>query len=270
MAENSRAINIVLSGASGKMGLALQTLMKQDPAKYQLVALLGRVEKSAILDLPATYNDLESILHEIDVVIDFSRPEFSLKLLAQAAEKRIAFVSGTTGFSEQQLDEIEKFSKKCPVLVAANMSVGINLAVELIKLSSLVLGSEAKVSISETHHIHKVDAPSGTALALGEAVAGIRKKQLKEVMQYEQNSIIAADQAHKIDFYVKREGEVIGDHAMTFEMESETLSIAHHVIDRSVFARGALQAASWLYCQNPGRYHMSDVMELRKKLSQIT
>ncbi len=280
MVKNNRVINIALSGASGKMGLVLQTLIKQAPDKYQLVALLSRDkecrdkeerdEKPAMPDLPAMYKELGSISDEIDVVIDFSRPEFSLKLLAQAAEKRVAFVSGTTGFSEQQLAQIENLAKNCPVLIAANMSVGINLAVELVKLSSLVLGSEAKVSISETHHIHKIDAPSGTALALGDAVAGMRKQQLNEVMQYEENSIIAADQAHKIDFSVKREGEVIGDHAVIFEMDSETLSIQHHAKDRTVFARGALHAASWLYCQNPGRYHMSDVLELGKKLAGIT
>ncbi len=269
MKKTKQPLRIVLSGASGKMGLVLQTLIRQSPQSYQLVALLGRYEKTATSSTPATHKELKTIQGTIDVVIDFSRPEFSMNTLAQAAEKNLAFISGTTGFSEKQLAIIDHYTTQCAVLMAANMSVGINLAVELVKITSMVSGPAARVEIWETHHQQKIDAPSGTALQLGETIAAIRSQPFKEVMEYKENSILARDQQHKIDFRVKREGEVIGDHSVTFNLEHESLTIAHHVTDRAVFARGALQAAGWIYGRDPGRYHMSDVLELKQKLALL-
>jgi len=225
-------INVVVAGASGRMG---QLIIKQ-------------IEKSPDMKL-AGVADIDAPLFEVigkaDVVIDFTTPDASSRHAALAAEHGKPLVIGTTGLDEQQIKVVKKASELIPLIHAPNMSLGVNVLFHLIRSASRVLGNEFGVEISETHHTKKLDSPSGTAVKMRDIVA---KERAIEAGKIRVNSI--------------REGDVVGDHSIIFTGPEETLELKHSALNRELFARGAVVATRWIIDKQPGLYDMSDVLGL--------
>ena len=171
-------------------------------------------------------------------------------------------VIGTTGFSEPELAEFASASRDIPILMAPNMSVGVNLCLKLLEQAAAVLGDDVDIEISEAHHRHKKDAPSGTALKMGEVIAETLGRNLAEVAVYGREGISEERDRKTIGFATVRAGDIVGDHTVTFAGPGERVEITHKASSRMTFASGAVRAASWLSNKNPGLYSMSDVLEL--------
>lgn len=264
---------ITLHGASGRMGKALVSAVREQ-AQWQLVGALAAASDSRMgqdaavihgypyLGVPLS-SDVSSAVLQAEVIVDFSQPIASLQLLKHCQLKRKPVVIGTTGFSPDALLEIEHAAKQIPVLMSPNMSVGVNLLFALARLAGKAM-PEADAEIIEAHHRHKVDAPSGTALRLGEVVAQARGTTLAEtgVMSREGNT--GARKPGSIGFATIRAGEIVGDHSLLLATGTEHLEIRHQAFDRRNFAEGALRAAAWLVGKPAGLYSMDDVLGLRE------
>lgn len=262
---------ICLHGASGRMGKALVAAVREQP-QWQLVGALAAASDSRLgqdsavihgfpyLGVPLSA-DVSAAVLAADVVVDFSQPVASLQLLKHCQLKRKPVVIGTTGFSPEAMREIELAAQQIPVLVSPNMSVGVNLLFALARLAAKAM-PDADAEIIEAHHRHKLDAPSGTALRLGEVVAQARGTTLAAagVMSREGNT--GAREAGSIGFATIRAGEIVGDHTLLLATGTEHLEIRHQAFDRRNFAEGALRAASWLIGKPAGLYHMDDVLGL--------
>ena len=191
-----------------------------------------------------TVADLAEAADDFDVLIDFTTPETAVKHSALCRRHRKAMVIGTTGLSTEQLAEIQAAAKDIPVLHAPNMSVGVNLCLKMLEQTAAVLGGDVDVKIHEAHHRHKKDAPSGTALKMGEVIANA-----------------SGQDPASIDYTSTREGEITGEHTVTFTTPDESIEITHKAKTRMIFALGALHAAHWLSSQPPGLYSMQDVLK---------
>ena len=205
-------------------------------------------------------DDLDGLIDRSDVLIEFSAPEASLQHLAVSAAAGKAHVLGTTGFDDLQMRALAGFSDACPVLWSANMSLGVNLLLGLAERVAAALDADWDAEIIEMHHRHKVDAPSGTALALGRAVAAGRKVGLNEMAVRSRDGIVGARPIGSIGFAALRGGDVVGEHVVLFAGEAERVELAHRATDRKIFARGAVRAARWLAGKPPGLYGMADVL----------
>ena len=192
-----------------------------------------------------------------DVLIDFTRPDATAQHVWLAAKHHKPLVIGTTGLSEPQESEIRDAAKEAPILYAANMSIGVNLLLALVEQAAARLGPEWDIEIAETHHKHKIDSPSGTALALGKAAADGRKTNLDPVLDR-----TGERKSGDIGFAVQRGGDVVGEHTVTFFAEGERLELGHKASNRSLFAKGAIRGALWLREQPYGLYTMRDMLEL--------
>jgi len=206
---------------------------------------------------------LADCLSGVDVVIDFSRPQATLANVAacQVAGRRI--VIGTTGFAPQELEQIRKAAEVIPVMMAPNMSVGVNLCLQLLDVAARVLGDEVDIEVIEAHHRHKVDAPSGTALRMGEVVADALGRRLEDCAVYGRQGITGERDRFTIGFETIRAGDIVGDHTVMFAGEGERVEITHKASSRMTFARGALRAAKWLMDRPAGLYDMQDVLGIR-------
>lgn len=204
-------------------------------------------------------NRLPGILAGADVAVDFTLPEATKEIVQAAVEARIPLVCGVSGLAESTYQQLVDAGTQIPVLYDRNMSLGIAVLQRMIQMTEAVLGDRFEAEIHETHHVHKLDAPSGTALQLGEVLAAVRGQVFADVYHYdpENNSAPAPGE---IAFKSERRGEVRGDHTVLFKNAGETLSLEHKVIDRRVFAEGALKAAQWLLEQPPGFYSMQHVV----------
>ncbi len=269
--KNKDPINLVMTGPRGKMGQSLISLLhsqsqrsasvsSDEQKSINLIGFLGR-EANHLNKLPIAVS-LSDFSETVHCVIDFSLPDFSLKIASECADKGIAFVSGTTGFSPEQMDRLKSYSTKIPVLWSANMSLGVNLALALAKLMTQVIGDEADIEIIEAHHRHKIDAPSGTALRLGEAIASEKGAPLSELAEYDRHLSNEPRKEGAIGFSSIRAGEIVGEHQVQFEMEGEQLTLQHKAYNRSIFAKGALKAAMWIVDKPSGMYCMNDVLGL--------
>ena len=198
-----------------------------------------------------------------DVFIDFTRPDCSLEVLEFAKEHKISYVLGTTGFDDAGKLKIREISKSIPLVFAANFSVGINILLSLIKKTAEIM-QDADIEIVEAHHRYKVDAPSGTALAMGEAAASGRNVNLHDVMVAGRNGITGERQYGTIGFSSIRGGDIVGMHNVMFCGDGERVELNHVASSRATFARGALRAALWLAGKKPGLYSMNDVLSLHK------
>lgn len=205
-------------------------------------------------------DDLQAVLGSADVAIDFSLPEATSRVLDAAVRLAKPLVSGVSGLSEAQMADMRHAARTIPLLYDRNMSIGVAVLADLVTRAAAMLGKAFAVDIHETHHIHKKDAPSGTAIALGEALAACRGRALADVMRYEAEGEASRRSAADILFSVTRRGEVIGDHSVRFRADAESLELTHRVSDRRVFADGAVQAARWISKQEPGLYGMSDFL----------
>mgnify|MGYP001545150898 FL=1 len=209
-------------------------------------AIADRIAAQADLQLAGTWkrgDDLDALVSSCDVLIDFSLPEATDAVLASARQHRVPLVCGVSGLSDAQMSSLDVAGGDIAILYDRNMSLGVAVLEDIVRQASRVLGSEFAVEIHETHHVHKIDAPSGTALKLGEAVASAR----------------GSDPAD-IKYVSERRGEVPGDHEVILRSATETLTLGHSVTTRQVFADGALRAARWIADQPPGRYSMHDVL----------
>lgn len=242
-------IKIAVTGASGRMGQTIIEAINQN----------DKVELGVALDKG---DDINTALSQFDVLIDFTRPEATLGYLkaCQAAGK--AMVIGTTGFSDDELQNIDNAAQKIPVVFAPNMSVGVNLSLKLLDMAARVIGEDSDIEIVEAHHRHKVDAPSGTALKMGEVVANALGRDLSECAVYGRKGIEEPRDRTTIGFSTIRGGDVVGEHTVSFFMEGERVEITHKASSRMTFANGAVRAASWLNEKSAGLYNMQNVLGL--------
>ena len=245
----SNAENVTLSAAVHKPG---SSLLGADAGE---MAGIGRVGVPVV----ATLQDAN-----FDLLIDFTLVEPSLQNLEYCLANNKSIVIGTTGFSEQQKAHIAQAGERIPVVLAANMSVGMNLCFHLLKQMSEVLGDDSDIEIIETHHRHKVDSPSGTAVRLGEVVANALGRDLTECAVYGREGISEPRDRNTIGFATVRAGDVVGDHTVLFASEGERVELTHKASSRMTFAKGAVRAAHWLDDKPKGFYDMEDVLGLRE------
>ncbi|SMO92652.1 4-hydroxy-tetrahydrodipicolinate reductase [Ruegeria faecimaris] len=263
---------IVITGASGRMGqMLIRTVTDSDQAR-----LVGVVERTghdwvgqdvgvamggAALGVTVTDDPLEAFA-QAQAVIDFTAPEATLEFAALAAQARCVHVIGTTGMSDEQIAALEPASRHAVIVRAGNMSLGVNLLVQLTKKVAAALDEDFDIEVIEGHHHHKVDAPSGTALMLGEAAAEGRGVDLAEVSDRGRDGMTGARKRGDIGFHAIRGGDIVGEHDVLFAAPGERIVLRHLATDRAIFARGALKAALWGQGKAPGQYDMVDVLGL--------
>lgn len=265
-------MRLVIVGAGGRMGRALLRVVHEAPD----LALVGAVEHAGsenigrdvgeLIGLPplgvTVSDDPLTLFAAADGVIDFTRPEASVIYAALAAQARIVHVIGTTGFSDEDDARIFAASRHAAIVKSGNMSLGVNLLAALVKRVSRTLDDSFDIEIVEMHHNRKVDAPSGTAMLLGEAAAQGRGVELSEAGVFERYGHTGARKAGEIGFATLRGGTVIGEHNVIFAGAGERIELGHKAEDREVFARGALAAMRWARGRKPGLYSMADVLGL--------
>jgi 4-hydroxy-tetrahydrodipicolinate reductase len=265
---------IGITGASGRMGRALIEATLDD-ADADLAAaveraghaltgsdageLIGRGAQGVVL-----VDDLDVALTAgIDVLVDFTAPEATLRHVDACRTAGVRMVIGTTGFTAEQRGRIRAAAQESAIVLAANYSVGVTLSLKLIELAARVLGDEVDVEIIEAHHRHKVDAPSGTALRMGEAVAKVLGRDLEHCAVYGREGQTGARERKTIGFATVRAGDIVGEHTVMFAGLGERLEISHKASSRMTFAQGAVRAAKWVLAQERGLYDMEDVLGLR-------
>ena len=207
-------------------------------------------------------NDLISVIDNFDVLIEFTRPGPSIEHLRACHSAGKKLVMGTTGFSVEQRAEISQAATNIPVVLAPNMSVGVNLSLKLLKLAASVMGEYTDIEVIEAHHRHKVDAPSGTALRMGEVVAETLGRDLADCAVYAREGHTGERKSKTIGFSTIRAGDIVGEHTVMFADEGERIEITHKATSRMTFANGAVRAAAWLGDKPAGLYDMQDVLGL--------
>lgn len=263
-------MKLVITGSSGRMGKALIEAISAAEDLILHAALdqmgspaIGRLADETNSGSVRIIDDLSAALAGADVLIDFTRPEATLSHLAACRQAGVAMVIGTTGFDADGKAAIAEAGRHIPIVFAPNMSVGVNLLLKLVDSAARVLREGYDVEIIEAHHRHKVDAPSGTALALGEAVARALDRDLKTCAVYGREGITGERQADTIGFATVRGGDIVGDHTVMFAGVGERVEITHKASSRMTFALGALRAARFLAGKSVGVFDMQDVLGLR-------
>ncbi len=242
-------VKIAVTGAFGRMGQTIIKAIEQTDG----MALGVKLDKG---------DDLNAVLDQFEVLIDFTRPEATLDYLAICLSANKAMVIGTTGFDDASLAAINSAAKKMPVVFAPNMSVGVNLSLKLLDMAARVIGDDSDIEIVEVHHRYKVDAPSGTALKMGEVVANALGRDLSKCGVYGREGIEEPRNKETIGFSTIRGGDVVGEHTVSFFMEGERVEITHKASSRMTFANGAVRAANWLKGEPAGLYSMKDVLKI--------
>ena len=240
---------IAITGSNGRMGRALIRAVKINPDVTQ-GPMLNRGD------------DINLVLKDFDVLVDFTRPEATLEALSICQNAGKAMVIGTTGFSDEALKIIDQASSDIPIVFAPNMSVGVNLTLKLLETTAKVIGTDSNIEIVEAHHRHKVDAPSGTALKMGEVIANALGRNLSECAVYGREGTEQPRDKQTIGFSSIRGGDVVGEHTVTFFMEGERVEITHKASSRMTYANGAIKACQWLTNKANGLYSMQDVLDL--------
>ena len=208
-------------------------------------------------------SDLRQGLEGSDVLIDFTRPEGTLQHLRVCRELGVAAVVGTTGFSDAEKAEIAEMAKSMAIVMAPNMSVGVNVTLKLLELAAKALSTGYDIEIVEAHHRHKVDAPSGTALKMGEVIAQALGRDLKDCAVYAREGVTGERDPSSIGFATIRGGDIVGDHTVLFAGTGERIEIIHKSSSRATYAQGSLRAVRFLAGQKPGLYDMFDVLNLK-------
>ncbi|MGD2081463.1 MAG: 4-hydroxy-tetrahydrodipicolinate reductase [Chromatiales bacterium] len=246
-------------GSAEGMGLSAAT---EHAGSSLIGADAGEIAGVGRLGVPVG-DSLERLARDFDVAIDFTRPEATLAHLeaCRAAGRRM--VIGTTGLDEVQKAAVAEAAQDIGIVFAPNMSVGVNLCFKLLDLAARVMGDEADIEIIEAHHRHKVDAPSGTALRMGEVIAGALDRDLDEVAVYGREGRTGERDRRTIGFETIRAGDVVGEHTVWLAAEGERVEIAHKASSRMTFARGAVRAAGWIMGVDRGLFDMQDVLGLR-------
>ncbi|GAF55743.1 dihydrodipicolinate reductase [Psychrobacter sp. JCM 18901] len=270
--SNNKSINVGVIGAGGRMGRMLIEAVQNNPQTTLKAAIerqgsslvgadAGEVAAIGHLNVQIV-DDLAAVIDDIDVLIDFSLPDATEKNMQVCAEHNVAMVIGTTGFNEQQEQVLAKASEKITIVYAGNYSTGVNLSLKLLGMAAKAFGNDADVEIIEAHHKHKIDAPSGTAYMMAEAVAEARGQNLKDVAIYGREGQTGERKSGTIGIHAVRGGEIVGDHTVMFIADGEVVEITHRARARMTFAAGAVRAATWVVEQEVGQYNMQDVLGL--------
>lgn len=261
---------VVVTGASGRMGrMLIEIVLASEKARlvgvleraghewvgHDLGEVLGRPEMGLIVG-----DDPLEALAKAQAVLDFTSPVASLELASVAAQARAVHVVGTTGFTDEQIAAFEPAARHAVIIRAGNMSLGVNLLVQITRKVAAALDEDFDIEIIESHHNQKVDAPSGTALMLGEAAAEGRGTKLAEVSDRGRDGITGARKKGQIGFSAIRGGDIVGEHDVLFAGPGERIVLRHLATDRAIFARGALKAALWGQGKRPGLYSMANVL----------
>jgi 4-hydroxy-tetrahydrodipicolinate reductase len=265
-------MKIAIAGASGRMGRMLIEAVLNDPD----AALAGALDRPGAPQLGedagaflgkrtgvALTDDVERVLAEADCLIDFTRPEGTMAHVEAALRHGVKLVIGTTGFDEAQKKALHAAGEKIGVVLAANMSVGVNVTLKLLEFAARHFATGYDIEIIEAHHRHKVDAPSGTALMMGEALAGALGRDLDECAVYGRHGVTGERDPSTIGFSAIRGGDIVGDHTVLFAGTGERIEITHKSASRVSYAQGALRAARFLAERGAGIYDMQDVLGLR-------
>lgn len=264
---------IAVMGAAGRMGKILIEAVQQTAGAAGLTAAVDRPDSTLVgadagelagigrIGVPLS-GDLSRVVDEFDVLIDFTHPSVTLKNLEICRRAGKAMVIGTTGLTQEEKQQLVAAAKDVPLVFAANFSVGVNLCLKLLDTAARVLGDEVDIEIVEAHHRHKVDAPSGTALRMGEVVAEALGRDLREVAVYGREGQTGARDRQTIGFATVRAGDIVGDHTVLFAADGERVEITHKASSRMTFAKGAVRAAMWLEGRETGLYDMQDVLGL--------
>ncbi|MEN8625438.1 4-hydroxy-tetrahydrodipicolinate reductase [Psychrobacter proteolyticus] len=269
---NNKSINVGVIGAGGRMGRMLIEAVQNNPQTTLKAAIerqgsslvgadAGEVAAIGHLNVQIV-DDLAAVINDIDVLIDFSLPAATEENMQVCAEHNVAMVIGTTGFNEQQEQVLAKASEKITIVYAGNYSTGVNLSLKLLGMAAKAFGNDADVEIIEAHHKHKIDAPSGTAYMMAEAVAEARGQNLKDVAICGREGQTGERESGTIGIHAVRGGEIVGDHTVMFIADGEVVEITHRARARMTFAAGAVRAATWVVKQEVGQYNMQDVLGL--------
>lgn len=263
---------IVITGGTGRMGRALvEALAVTDGLRLHAaldqpdVPGLGQEAgaSSGLVTGVTISSDVDGALRGADVLIDFTRPAATMIHAEACARHGVKLVVGTTGFTEDQKARLAELSKSVAMVMAPNMSVGVNVLLKLIDLAARTLGDEFDVEVIEAHHRHKVDAPSGTALRMGEVLAGALGRSLATDAVYGREGVTGERNPRTIGFATVRGGDIVGDHTVLFAGIGERVELTHKASSRATFAQGALRAARFLAAKSSGLYDMQDVLGLR-------
>ncbi len=264
---------VAVIGAAGRMGKALIEAVHHT-AGLELGAAIERQGSSVIggdagemagvgkLGVKIS-DDLAKAIDQFDVLIDFTRPDVSISNLALCQQQRKRMVIGTTGFTEQQKQTIAAAGKTMAIVFAPNMSIGVNLCFKLLEIAAKVVGEHTDIEIIEAHHRHKVDAPSGTALRMGEVIAQALNRDLQQCAVYGRQGHTGERERKTIGFETIRAGDIVGDHTVLFADIGERIEITHKASSRMTFANGAVRAAEWLMHKSNGVFDMQDVLNLK-------
>lgn len=251
-------INILLCGANGKMGGVVTRICSEEPDVCIKAGFDLNTEQKSTYPVYSKISEIEKIKNEIDCIVDFSHPSVFCDMLRFAADGRIPYVICTTGLSAEQKEKIKETAKVSPVFYSANMSLGVNLITELAKSAAKILQDNFDIEIIEKHHNQKIDAPSGTALALADAISEAVSYNPEYV--YDRHSARKKRDKHEIGLHALRGGTIVGEHSVIFAGCDEVIEIKHSAASKEVFAVGAVRAAKFMAGKAPGLYNMSDVI----------
>ena len=257
-----KKINLAITGCMGRMGQQLIKSYKKDK-DFKLVSLTeNRFVNKKINGITPDLNT-ENAFKKANVIIDSTIPKCTFELLKIASKLKKRVVIGTTGFTKKEENLIKKYSRKIPILKAGNMSLGINLLMYLTEIASKSLGDNFLSKVFETHHRHKKDYPSGTALMFGKGIADGKNKDLYKLMGKKFLNKKSFPYGKKINFNSFRKGEVVGEHEVKFSSGKEIITLNHEAFDRALYSEGALTAAKWLMSKKPGLYSMRNVLNFK-------
>ncbi|MFM6990865.1 MAG: 4-hydroxy-tetrahydrodipicolinate reductase [Rhodoferax sp.] len=266
------AIPVAIAGASGRMGHMLIEAVRADSG-FALAGALDVAGSPAIGQDAGAYAgqttgvpitaDVPNGLARSRVLIDFTRPEGTMAHLQVCLALGVGLVIGTTGFTEAQKSQIAEAAKRIPIMMAPNMSVGVNVTLKLLEMAAQALATGYDIEIIEAHHRHKVDAPSGTALKMGEVIAGALGRDLKDCAVYAREGVTGERDPSSIGFATIRGGDIVGDHTVLFAGTGERIEISHKSSSRATYAQGSLRAVRFLATRDSGLYDMFDVLGLK-------
>lgn len=266
-------LRVAIAGAAGRMGKNLIDAVNQTegmrvsaaidrPGSSLVGADAGELAGIGTLGIEVV-DQIEQVIGDFDVMIDFTTPEATLHNIKVCLAQNKKMIIGTTGFDEVGLATLREAAKRIAIVFAANFSVGVNLCLKLLKQAAEVLNEGYDVEIIEGHHRHKVDAPSGTALRMGEVIADTLDRDLKQCAVYGREGITGARDPNTIGFATVRAGDIVGDHTVLFATEGERVEITHKASSRMTFAKGAARSCLWVADKENGLYDMQDVLNLR-------
>ena len=263
-------VQVAIHGAAGRMGQSIASVLHDDPQATLVAAmdrdgseLIGRDMGQLTAGAPSgvcVTSDVEEFLSNVEVVIDFSVASASAKLLPLCAGQHIPMVVGTTGFDAETRAGLERAAERVPIVFAPNYSQGVNALYFLAARATELLGPTFDAEIVEIHHRHKVDAPSGTAVRLGEVVAVAKQLDPERAVSHGRSGHVGARPLEEVGVMALRGGDVVGEHTLYLVGEGERIELTHRATDRSIFARGAVRAAHWVVGRPAGLYDMADVM----------